>query len=57
MEIMNRDINVCNYACDIVCLFNINSRLYVLIYGIWSIGDFETKVLKDGSEILDHFGG
>ena len=45
MEVMNRYINLFNSYCDIICLYNINSRLYVLIYKSWIIGDLEAKVL------------
>ena len=45
MDITNMDSNVFNYACDMVCLYNTNSRLDVLIYGSWIIGDLEDKVL------------
>ena len=46
-----------NAACDMVCIYNINSRLDVLIYGSWNIRDSEAKVLLDGLEPLDYFGG
>ena len=57
MDITNRDRNLFNSNYDMVCLYNNNSRLAVLIYWSWSIGDLEAKVFKYGSEPLDHFGG
>ena len=57
MDIINRDRNVFNSACYMVYLYNINSRLAVLIYGSWIIGYLEAKGLLDGLDPLDHFGG
>ena len=45
MDIMNRDINLFNSACEIICLYNITIRLDVLIHGSWIIVDSEAKVL------------
>ena len=39
------DRNMFNSDCEMVCLYNINSRLDVLVYGSWDIGDLESKVL------------
>ena len=39
-----------------VCFYNINFRLTVLVDGSWSIRDLEAKVLQDGSDPLDRFG-
>ena len=57
MDVINRDINVFKSDCDMVCLYNINDSLDVLIGGSWSIRDLETKVLWYGSQLLEHFGG
>ena len=57
MGIINRDINVFNSVCDIVCLYNINIRLDFLIYASCSIGNLEAKLFKDELEPLDHFVG
>ena len=46
-----------NYSCDMVLFYNINSRLDVLIYWSWRIGDLEAKVFKDKLDLLDHFVG
>ena len=45
MDIMNRDVNVFNSACEMVCLYDINGTLAVLLYRSWIIGDLEAKVL------------
>ena len=57
MDIIDRDINMINPACEMVFFHNVNCILNVLVDGIWSIRDLESKVLWDGSEPLDHFGG
>ena len=57
MDIMNRVSNMFNYDCEAVFLYNINYRLNLLIEGIWSIRDLESKVFQDWSEPLGHFGG
>ena len=57
VDVINRDINVFNSNCGMVCLYNINDSLDVLIGGSWSIRDLETKVLWYGSQLLEHFGG
>ena len=46
-----------NSDCDMVFLYNINSRLDVLIDRSWKVGDLVAKGFWDGSETLDHFGG
>ena len=48
MDIMNRDSNVLNPACDMVYLYNIDIRLDVLTYVSWSIRDLEAKVCRMG---------
>ena len=45
MDIVNMDRNMFNSACELVCLYNINGRLNVLVDGSWSIRDLESKVL------------
>ena len=45
MDIISRESNVFNSGFDIVCLYNINIMLAVLINGHWSIGELEAKVL------------
>ena len=54
---MNRDSNILKAAFEVIFFYNINCRLNVLVDGSWSIGDFEFKVFKDGSEKLYHFSG
>ena len=57
MNIMNRERNMLNSDCDMVFLYNINCRLNFPVDERWSIREFESKVLKYGSDALDHFGG
>ena len=57
MDNMNRDINILNLDCEVVCFHNANCRLTVPVDGSRSIGDLEVKVLLDGLEPLDHFSG
>ena len=44
MEIMNREKNRFISACDLVCFYNINSRLAVLVYVSCISGDLEANV-------------
>ena len=37
--------------------YNVNCRLTILVDGSWRIKDLDTKVLYDGLDTLDHFGG
>ena len=39
MDIMNRDINMINLACEVVLFYNVNYRFNVFVDGNWSIGD------------------
>ena len=45
MDIMNRDRYVFKYDCDMVCLYDINSRLDVLIDGSCSIVNLKANIL------------
>ena len=57
MDIINRYSNVFNSIFEVMCLYNINCRLTVLIDGSWIIVDFESKVFYYGSDPLEHFYG
>ena len=43
------DSNVFNSGCEYIFLYNIKSRLSILIYGSWIMGDLEANFLSDGS--------
>ena len=40
MKIMNRDRNMFNPACEVVCFYNVNCRLAALVDESWIIKDF-----------------
>ena len=57
MNIMNSYRNMLNPDCEVVCFYNVNFRLTVLVYDIRGVGDLKSKILQDGSDQLNHFGG
>ena len=55
MDILNREINMINLACEVVFFYNVNYRFNVFVDGTWRIGDSEDYFFKDGLETLDNF--
>ena len=41
MDILNREINMINLACEVVFFYNVNYRFNVFVDGTWRIGDSE----------------
>ena len=57
MYIIYRNINTLYPACEVVGFYCVNIRLTVLVYGSRCIEDLKANFLKDGVELLEHFGG